>query len=156
MQAEAQTSQQRGIDAHLQARQELLVTDQQQAEGRLGVAAVAAQEPDFLQRGGAQVLGFVDDDDGPEAFQLLPALADEQSRYRCGASGRSAPTPAKQAQQVGAGHRGVGEDQALVTFVGQALEEVLDQQGFADAIGPVEQTAGAHGRPVARADGAFG
>ena len=68
MEAEAQPSQKWGVDPHLQTRQELLVADQQQTKGRLGVAAVAAQQPDFLQGGGAQVLGFVQHDDGPEAL----------------------------------------------------------------------------------------
>ena len=51
---------------------------------------------------------------------------------------------AQQAQQVGAGDRGMGEHQRLVAFVGQGLEEVLDQEGLAHAVGAVEQAAGPH------------
>jgi hypothetical protein len=79
LKAEAQASQQGGVDAQLEPGQELLVTDQEQAEGWLGVAPVARQEPHFLQSGGTEVLGFVQDNDGPETFQqrhFLSAMTD--------------------------------------------------------------------------------
>ena len=62
MEAEAQARQQRGVDAHLQAGQELLVADQQQAERRLRIAPVAGEQTHFLERGGAQVLRLVQHD----------------------------------------------------------------------------------------------
>ena len=65
-QAKAQAGLQRGVDAHLQSGQELFVADQEQAKGRLGVAAVATQQAHLLQRGGAQVLGLVQNDHGPK------------------------------------------------------------------------------------------
>src|ERR1035441_5558679 len=58
--------------------QELFVADQEQAKGWLGVAALATQQAHFLQRGGAQVLGLVQNDHGPKPVQLLPALTDGQ------------------------------------------------------------------------------
>jgi len=76
--AEAQASQERRVDAHLESGQELFVADQHQAERGLSVVPVARQQTHFLQRRGTQVLGFVQDDHRPEPVPLLPALADEQ------------------------------------------------------------------------------
>src|SRR3990172_1515095 len=53
LQREAQTSQQRSVDAHVEAGWQLLIADQQQAKGRLGVTPVADQQTDFLQGSGA-------------------------------------------------------------------------------------------------------
>jgi hypothetical protein len=101
--AKAQPGQQGRVDAHLQTGQELFVADQQQAEGRLGVAAVATQKPHFLQGGGAQVLRFVDDQDRPEPVQLLPTLSDEQHIVAAAHPRRLPQFGAEQTQQIGAG-----------------------------------------------------
>ena len=47
-----------------------------------------------------------------------------------------------QTQQIGAGDRGVGEDQALVALVGQRAEEVLDQEGLAHSVGANQANPG--------------
>lgn len=65
-QAEGEPSQERRVDAHLQAGQQLLVTDQHQTEGRLGIGAFAGEQTDFFQSGGAEVLRLVEHQDRPD------------------------------------------------------------------------------------------
>jgi hypothetical protein len=82
-------------------------------------------------------------------------LADDQHVVAAAHASRLAQFGAGQAYEIGAGDRGMAEDQRFVAFVGQALKKVLDQQGLAHAVGPVEQAASPHGDQLFEAAAGF-
>src|SRR5439155_4868142 len=52
---------------------------------------------------------------------------------------------AEQSDEIGSGYRGVRNDDGLEAFLRQGAHQLLDQKGFADAVGSVDQTAGPNG-----------
>ena len=71
-------------------------------------------------------------------------MADEQDVVAATHASCLAQFGAEQAEEIGAGDRGMGEDDRFVAFVGQAAQKVLDQQSLAHAVGAVEQATSPH------------
>ena len=97
----------------------MAVADQKQTEGHLALPAIATEQTDFLQRGGAEVLSLFQGQDGPEAFQLLPGLTDFLEIVAAAQAGSAAQLDTEQAEQIGAGDRGVGDEDGFEPFVGE-------------------------------------
>jgi hypothetical protein len=71
-QAEAKARDECPVDAEIEPREEFLVADEDEGKWRLGVGAGAGEKTEFLKRGGIEILGFLNDHDGPQGRPFLP------------------------------------------------------------------------------------
>ena len=74
-QAKAHAREQGTVDSHVQSWHQRSIAAEQHAERRLGIKAVAGQQPQLFERHGREVLRFFEDQHRPESVEITPELA---------------------------------------------------------------------------------
>ena len=139
--AKAQSGEQGAVDAQLQARQEVFVAGEDEAEERACIEVGATEKAQFFEGRGGEVLGLVDYQQRKASIEFFPALTDQFDGVAAAETRFLPEQVAQGAEDVAAGQGSVVQGEDRVFFLGKFFDAVGEQEAFPGSVGGGEHAA---------------